>query len=244
MTDSSRKITLMADVVAPALTVALTLVLFGIFAPADATALYWFNMAYTALLELLLFGYLRWLPASGPTTSVALKVIFGGYTLAYVAGALCWLLLYSTALTSLLSLKVYFSVIAVATVLWILCASLTLKADVAHTESVRTMSHRRDLADTVEHTAAMLASQFAIMQNAHPELLEARPAFDRLIHGLQSVSPAVMASPGADTRLLGICTELESAMKRSFSEHTPSELKSLCETQLITLNFIKQSARR
>lgn len=239
---NTKSIHLFANIVAPLAVIVVTVVLFLIFMPEEPSALFWFNMLYTALLETILFAYIVWLPAS--RGSVALKWMCGTSTIAYICIAFIWMLLFSLSLHQMWSLRVYFSVIAVLTVLWIFIGATTVKVDDIHETSVEVLNNNRILLDKVTANAEMLLERFKLQIKSHHELNEALSSVTTLCRGMATLSPTAMAVSSAAKRINAIISGLEDLLDEPFSDQAPSRIKDYADESIILLNSIKKSIRK
>ena len=127
---SNKTINIISEIVLPAVTAVLTIVLFFMFRPEDSTGLFWLNLVYTVLLEGIFFGYIISLNRKSEIVSVPFKAVFGIYALYYIVAGLAWMLLYSLLLARLgVSIKVDIAVLIILTLLWIILALVTAQAD-------------------------------------------------------------------------------------------------------------------
>ena len=236
---NNNKIRILADVLAPFAVVMVTVALFFIFMPEEPGTLFWTNMVYSALLEIILFAYIVWLPSRG--TSVALKWMCGIYSIFYICVAVVWMLLFSVLLCHWLPIKVYFAVIAVITGLWILLGALSLKADNTHHTSSATLADNRRRANEVSAEAEMFLQQFELLAIAHPELKHASISVRTLCRGLASLSPVVMAQPFASKRVKEICSGLEDILAEPVTDTYSPKLKDYADNSIIVLNNLKKS---
>lgn len=240
---NTKSINIFANVVAPLGVVLVTIALFFIFMPEEPGTLFWFNMIYTAALETLLFAYIVWLPAR--QGSVALKWMCGSFTLAYICIAVIWMLLFSlSTLHDMWSLKVYFSVIAALTVLWIFIGATTVKVDNIHETSVEALSDNRSNLNRVIANADMLRERFKLRTKSFPELNPASSAVTTLCSGLATLSPTAMADASAAKRIKSIISGLEDFLDEPMSDQTASRLKDYADESIIILNSIKKSIRK
>ena len=240
---NTKSINIFANVVAPLAVVIVTVALFFIFMPQEPGTLFWFNMIYTAVLETLLFAYIVWLPAQ--QGSVALKWMCGSFTLAYICIAFTWMLLFSlSTLHDMWSLKVYFSVIAVLTVLWIFIGATTVKVDNIHETSVEALADNREKLNRVTAKADMLLERFNLKKRSHPELNQSSSAVTALCRGLATLSPTSMADASAAKRINNIISGLEEILDENVSGQMTSRLRDYAEESTIILNSIKKSIRK
>lgn len=243
MTMSNKKtINLISDVLAPLAIIVVTIALFFTFQPEEPGTLFWTNLVYSVILEIILLAYIVWLPAHGD--SVALKWMFGVYSVIYVCIALAWMLLFSIVLCHWVSIKVYYAVIAILTVLWILISAQSLKVDKSNETSTAILTENRKNLDHVSNNAEMMLQQFNLMLSLHPELREASSSVSSLCRGLMTLSPSAMGDTVAAGRVNNICSGLENLLNEQFSDTYPSKLKEYAEKSTITLNNIKKSIRK
>lgn len=240
--NKNKTINLFSDVLAPLAIVAVTIALFFTFQPEEPGTLFWTNMVYSVILEIILLAYIVWLPARGD--SVALKWMFGVYSVIYVCIALAWMLIFSILLCHWVSIKVYFSVIAILTVLWILISAQSLKVDKNNETSTAILMENRKNMDKIINNAERMLQQFNLMLSFHPELKEASSSVSSLCRGLTTLSPSAMGDPTAVMRVNTICTGLEDMLNDPFSDTYPSKLKEYTEKSIITLKNIKNSIRK
>lgn len=243
MTISNKKtINLISDILAPIAIVAVTIASFFTFQPEKPGALFWTNLVYSVILEIILLAYIVWLPAHGD--SVALKWMFGVYSIIYVCIALAWMLIFSIVLCHWMSIKVYYAVIAILTVLWILISAQSLKVDKSIETSTVLLSENRKNIDHLSNNAEMMMQQFNLMLPLHPELKEASSSVSSLCRGLMTLSPSAMGDTASAGRVNNICSGLENLLNEQFSDTYPSKLKEYAEKSTITLNNIKKSIRK
>lgn len=241
-TSKTRAINIFADVIAPLGVVGVTIALFLVFMPENAGSLYWFNLVFSSFLEILLFAYIVWLPRR--EGSVVLKWMFGTFTVAYICLSFLWMLLFSLILVHWLTLKVYFSVIAALTVIWIFIGATTVKADNSAENSDAVLKHNRTKTDRVINRAEMLSDQFNLLKTIHPELTQASTSVNALCRGLATLSPSAMADDSAAKRINAIIAGLEEIFDGSASDLAPSRIKEYADQSIISLNSIKKAIRK
>lgn len=228
--------------IVPIAVVLITIILFFVFQPEEPGTLFWTNLVYSVILEVILLGYLVWLPARGE--SVALKWMFGVYSVIYVCIALAWMLLFGLLLCHWMSIKVYFAVIAVLTVLWILISAQSLKIDKSNSTSTAILTDNRHKIDGVINNAEMLLQQFNMMASAHPELKSAYSSVSSLCRGLSTLSPTAMGDPMAAMRVNEICTGLEDVLNTPVSDSSAATIKDYADKSILILNNVKKNIRK
>ena len=112
------------------MTVVVTVLGFLVFAPEKPGKLFYVNMVYLVLLEILFFG---WFHMGKQKSDVAqtpyFKVFVGMHTMGYLVVSLLWMLIYTVFLSEKVDLKVYLLVIGVLSLIWIVMASIVGSQD-------------------------------------------------------------------------------------------------------------------
>ena len=107
------------------MTVVVTILGFLVFAPEEPTALFYVNLVYVVLLEVLFFGWFHMGKLkSDQAQTPYFKVFVGMHTLGYLVVSLVWMLIYSLLLSEKVDFKVYLLVIVILSLLWIVLASI------------------------------------------------------------------------------------------------------------------------
>jgi len=104
---ANSRISFVSNILIPILTGIITLVLFLLFRPENAGALFYTNMIYTLLLEGFLFGFLSLLQKESKNISGAFYSIISVGAIYYIIFGSGWMIAYSLLLTAILSYKVY-----------------------------------------------------------------------------------------------------------------------------------------
>ena len=238
----TKNIGIFADVIAPLTLILVTVALFLVFKPENAGTFFWFNMAYTSFLEILLLAYIVWLPRR--EGSVVLKWVCGTFSIAYICISFIWMALFGLLFTHWWSLKVYFSVIAILTAIWIFLSATTVKVDNINEVSNASLKSNRAKTDSVIKNAEMLLEQFNLLKSAHPELNQAYSSVTMLCRGLMTLSPSAMSEESTEKRINAIISGLEEIFYDPFSENTASRVKEYADNSMIILNGIKKSIRK
>lgn len=140
---SSSKISFVSGVVIPALTVIVTVVLFFVFSgQGDKSSLFYFNMCYTVVLELVFFGYLSFARSGTDTVTGAFRSVMGIYSLYYITTGLVVILIYSLAISHLLPIKFYVAAIVVITLVWLILGALIAEVDTKHQQDAQQTMER------------------------------------------------------------------------------------------------------
>jgi hypothetical protein len=149
-----------ANVILPALVIAMTATLFIMFRPENCTALFYLNLGYTILLEVIFFGYINLLYRKMTAVSTPFLAVFGIYSLYYVIAGAGWMLLYSLALSYVFSIKIYIAALIVLTLLWIIISVLTAQVDSNYKETTDKLNDRRYTLEYYAQKMTQLASRY------------------------------------------------------------------------------------
>ena len=117
---ANSRISFVSNILIPILTGIITLVLFLLFRPENAGALFYTNMIYTLLLEGFLFGFLSLLQKESKNISGAFYSIISVGAIYYIIFGSGWMIAYSLLLTAILSYKVYIAVHSIIFLLFII----------------------------------------------------------------------------------------------------------------------------
>ncbi len=240
--ETKKTVNLVANVIAPLAVVAVTVAMFFVFGPPEPGTLFWINMVYSVLLEVILFAYIVWLPTAN--SGVALKWMQGVGSTIYICASIIWMLIYWTLLSSQCSIGTYVVVIALLTVLWIFFGALTQKAGIAHQEQVASLTDNRRRLDAITARADMLLQRFRLRMSAHPDMAEAAPAVTALCRALATLSPTVMGDHDAAASITAICADLENLLSQPYCDGSAVQLKDFAQQSNITLNCLKKSTRK
>lgn len=240
--NTTKRINIFANVMSPIAVMVVTIVLFFVFSPDDTGTLFWFNMIYTVMLEGILFAYIGWLPLS--KSSVILKWMCGTFAIIYICIALVWMLLFGLLLCHWMSLKIYFSVISVISVIWIYVNATTVKVDNISETSKEKLSDNRHKLDYIVSHSDMMSEQFNLIMSVHPELSTAASSVRSLCKGLATLSPTAMADDVITKQVNNIISGFREILDIPISEQSASQIKNYADNALLTLNNIKRSIRR
>lgn len=120
--------TFFSAVIVPLLTVAVTVTLVFLWSKSDEkSTLFWLNLGYGVALELLFFGYIAVVRAGRPSFTMAFYAIMGVCAIYYIVGGVILMLL-----SSMMSLKLYITLLSVLTVVWLIAGALVAETDARH----------------------------------------------------------------------------------------------------------------
>ena len=131
---ANSRISFVSNILIPILTGIITLVLFLLFCPENAGALFYTNMIYTLLLEGFLFGFLSLLQKESKNISGAFYSIISVGAIYYIIFGSGWMIAYSLLLTAILSYKVYIAVHSIIFLLFIIVGSIVTRTDNSYHE--------------------------------------------------------------------------------------------------------------
>lgn len=210
MSQTTKKVSMFAGIVVPALAVIATIVLFFILKPEEPVwHLFVFNMLYTAFLELVFFGWLGFLfHGDKAETSQVFKITSGITALYYTVLGVFVMLLYNLGLRHIpLAAKYYYIAIFIITLIWIIVGSILLRVDVNDTEKDSIKSqHTKEIALIISKMK-VLASRFSTLQSLHGA--KGENAVDLLLVEFKGLTPKVAESQISMNKLNTIIEELD-----------------------------------
>lgn len=202
---------LLARVVMPLVVMVATVLLFFVFMPADAGALFYTNLVYSVVLEAVFFGWLGslWGRASLPR---ALAAVFGVYAAFYVVAGFIVMLAYSVVGAAFLPLKFYYAAIVIITLLWVVVASLTAGAGVVEADAADRQADSRAAWQYHVAQLASLASRYDDLARARGLRFEMRSndssPLDKLRRAVQSMPPSAFSGQVLPQRLKELAEDL------------------------------------
>lgn len=223
---SNKTINIISEIVLPAVTAVLTIVLFFMFRPEDSTGLFWFNLVYTVLLEGIFFGYIIALNRKSEIVSVPFKAVFGIYAFYYIIAGLVWMLLYSLLLARLgVSIKVDIAVTIILTLLWIILSLVTAQADSGYHAGMQEFEDSKKLLNFKIEKMKLLATRYARLCEEKGIVYETesnnRTVVDRLSAKISGLAPGVLKKEVAASQLNTIMDKCESLVDEA--EDAPDE---------------------
>ena len=175
------------------MTVVVTVLGFLVFAPEEPGKLFYVNMVYLVLLEILFFG---WFHMGKLKSDVAqtpyFKVFVGMHTMGYLVVSLLWMLIYTVFLSEKVDLKVYLLVIGVLSLIWIVMASIVGSQDTQY------HAQQTQLEDTTMDIRAFRDELKALAEEHATS--ETQRAWKQLIMEAESVPPKQFAARYASLR--------------------------------------------
>ena len=175
------------------MTVVVTVLGFLVFLPEEPSKLFYVNLAYLVLLEVLFFGWFHMgkLKSDAAQTPY-FKVFVGMHTMGYLVVSVLWMLIYTIFLRDKVDLKVYLLVIGILSIIWIVWASILGSQDTQY------HAQQTQLEDvTMDIRALRDELKSLAVQHAKPET---ERAWKQLIMEAESVTPKQFAARQAQLR--------------------------------------------
>ncbi|MDR2026356.1 MAG: OST3/OST6 family protein [Prevotellaceae bacterium] len=208
---NNKIINIIAGIILPVITVALTVTLFFMFRPENCTVLFRLNLGYTVLIEAIFFGYVNSLYRKIRTVSTPFLAVFGIYSLYYVIVGAGLMLLYSLALSYFFSVKIYVAALIVLTLLWIIVSVLTAQTDSNYKETVDALNSRQYTLEYFTQKITLLASRYekicAEKGIRYATESNNRTVLDRLKGKIEFLTPNILNSETA-------CSQLKTMLDR------------------------------
>lgn len=175
------------------MTVVVTVLGFLVFLPEEPSKLFYVNLAYLVLLEVLFFGWFHMgkLKSDAAQTPY-FKVFVGMHTMGYLVVSVLWMLIYTIFLRDKVDLKVYLLVIGGISVIWVVLASILGSQDTQY------HAQQTQLEDTTMDIRAF-REKLKSLAAAHEKPETAR-AWKQLIMEAESVPPKQFAARQAQLR--------------------------------------------
>lgn len=175
------------------LTIAVTVLGFLVFMPEEPSNLFYVNLAYVVLLEVLFFGWFHMgKMKSDAAQTPYFKVFVGMHTLGYLGVSVVWMLVYTFLLADKVDLRIYLLVIGVLSVIWVVLASILGSQDTQY------HAQQTQLEDTTMDIRAF-REELKSLAAAHEKPETAR-AWKQLIMEAESVPPKQFAARQAQLR--------------------------------------------
>jgi uncharacterized protein YhhL (DUF1145 family) len=252
----NKKINLLSNVILPLFVIVVTVALIFMFKPEETTELFYINLAFSILLECVLFGFLNILPIKKDGVSTPFVAVFGMYSIIYVALGAVWMLGYSLLISGVIPeemirnpwlrmlyaflqsypvpLKIYVAVIAVLTVLWIGISLLTAQIDSNFKQSTDKLKADARTLNYYTQKITLLASRYEKLC-AEKGLKYAtdsgnRTVLERLKGKISFLTPNVLTDETAVsqlTALLGRCEDIIDETESATEEQLPAASRKM-----------------
>lgn len=128
---ANSKISLITGVIIPVIVVITTIAMFFVWTNEERSALFYLNLSYTVLLELLFFGYIRFMRMGVTHFTGAFYSIMAVWSIYYIiVGFLVMLLSWA------LPIKFYITLLVIITLFWLIVGALVAQTDSDHKEDM------------------------------------------------------------------------------------------------------------
>jgi hypothetical protein len=251
---SNKTLNFISNVILPVTVFIATAALFLVFQPEDPAPLFYFNLAYTVLLEAIFFGYVGLLYIKTSTFSTPLYALFGVMAAFYLVAGVGWMLLYSLVLLPAVSLKMYISVIVVLTLLWIVLSVLMAKIDGNYKATTNRLKDQH-------HTLAFYTQKITLLASRYEKLCEEkgiryqtdsnnRTALDKLMGKISFLTPNIFTSETACSQLtamLGKCEDIIEETETADGDRLAEldrKMQRFVNNSIDELNMLKNLTRR
>ncbi len=199
---ATKNINRLAQIVLPTITALVTLVLFLLFKPEETTALFWFNLCYTLLLEAVFFGWLAFLRCDVQGVSPWLSVTIGTYGLFYLLAGIVVMVAYAVLTAGVgldIDFKWYIAVLLVITLLWCIPAIFMAETDSNH-------EARQQKLEANTQTVRNAVSEIEALARRHNG---DEQEIARLVRDVKSLPPARLQKPDNAHTLQLVLDELQ-----------------------------------
>jgi hypothetical protein len=237
----NNKINVIAGVLLPAVVIIMTAVLFFMFRPVETTSLFYLNLGYTIILELIFFGYLNVLYSKTREFSTPLFAIFGVYSMYYIIVGVIWMLLYSLALSYFLPIKYHIAVLIVLTLLWIIVSVLTAQTDANYKATTDKLRAEGQTLTYYAQKISLLSSRYEKLCMERGIVYQTdsnnRTILDRLKVKIGYLTPNVFRSETACMQLNTLLDKCESIIEETES----ASADKLSESERKMLRFVNNA---
>jgi hypothetical protein len=252
---SNKKVNLFAGIVLPLVVMAATATLFFMFRPKETTALFYINLGYTILLEVILFGYINVLYCKTDDFSTPFMSILGVFSLYYVIAGFGWMLLFSLVLLHFVLLKIYIAGLMVLTLLWIILSLVTGRTDSNYKQTTDKLKADGQTLNYYTQKIALLALRYeklcAEKGVKYATDSNNRTVLERLKGKISFLTPNVLASETAVSQLsslFGKCEDIidetESADDEKLLAELQKKMQRFVDNAISELDMLKNLTRK
>lgn len=250
----SKRINLLADWVMPGAFLLVTIILFFVFQPQETTALFYVNMVYTLLLEVLFFGWLRFGRKGSSDTSMIFRLVSGTLSGVYVVVGFVIMLIYGLLLASVVALKFYIVTLVVLTLLFVVATVLIAQADSDNKEDEEKATADRltvvSLTARVNQLVDRCRQVYGDKGMTYKNENHLSTPIELLKPKISTLTPNVFRAAGNDSKFRNLLRECEEGID-AFAEAEGEEASAKAEKRLIRIvedalreiDFIKQTTR-
>lgn len=244
-----------STIILPLLTAVATVILFFVFAPQEGVnTLFYTNLCFSVLLELVFFGWIGFLRIDKKATSAPFSAALGIIALFYVIIGLIWMFVYTFLLTDLCSIKVYISVIVIITLLWIIVATLLAHSDVDHKEFTNDLNIKKVSINGCIEKMKQLNLNYQNVCEAKKikfaEIGNDTTPMDKLLRCFKSLTPNIFSNEFAMSQIVQICEKCNALIEKTeISDETDKdflmkEMNSLVNDSVSQIQFLKNTTKR
>jgi hypothetical protein len=185
----------------------------------ETTALFYLNLVYTILLEIVFFGYLSFLYAKIKEFSTPLFAVFGVYAIYYVIIGFICMLAYSLLLSNIMPIKFYIATLMIFTLLWIIISVLTAQTDSNYKDTVEKLKD-------AGHTLNFYTQKINLLANRYEKLCAEkglkyetdsnnRTVLDRLQGKISFLTPNILSNETAVSQLTSLLNKCEDIIEQT-----------------------------
>jgi len=160
---AAKKINVITFVILPVLVAVTTIVLFFLFKEDNSGKIFYINLLYTIVLETLFFIFLAFSKKPRNSFSGAFLSIIGVNMFIYIILGALWMIVFTYLLTTILSLKIYVTVIVLLTLIWIILSVLITKTDADFKETVNELTDSQNSLLYFSQKMKILVSKYEVV---------------------------------------------------------------------------------
>jgi hypothetical protein len=250
----NKKINIIANIVLPIVVASVTVVLFLMFQPEQPTALFYLNLGYTIVLEMVFFGYLNLLYSKAKGISTPLLAIFGVYDIYYVLFGTIWMFLYSLLLSNFVSLKVYIAALVVLTLIWILISVLTAQTDSNYKQTIDKLKNDGQTLNFYVQKITLLASRYENLCAEKGIIYKTdsnnKTALDRLKNKISFLTPNVLQNEATVAQLSSLLSKCETIIEETENatpdlyKNTQNKMQRFVNDAVAELDMLKNLTKK
>jgi hypothetical protein len=251
---SNKIVNIVANVILPVVTIAVTVGLFFMFRSENPTALFYINVGYAILLEAIFFGYINVLYRKISDFSTPFVAVFGIFSLYYVIIGFGWMLVFSLILSHFFSLKIYIAVLLILTLLWIILSVLMGQADSNYRTTTDNLKGQRYTLEFYTQKITLLASRYDKLCAEKGIKYETdsnnRTPLDRLKGKISFLTPNILKNETAVSQLNSMLDKCESIIDETESvtedklTEVSKKMQRFTDNALAELDMLKNLTRK
>ncbi len=249
----NKKISVVSNVIMPAITGIVTIVLFLLFKKADSGSLFWMNLIYTLCLEAILFVYVGIKKQSNTVSSVFYSV-FGVSGMIYIIAGVLWMVIYSEFLSPAVSLRVYVAVILIISLLWFILSAFVLKNDASYKENTDDLKTKQNTLLYYSETLKTLCGKYericAEKGMVYKTDSNNTSVLQNLVQKVSFLTPNVANNNLAVTKLQSIIEQCKTIISETESatetdkERLQKKMNDFVSDSILEIELIKNISKR